>query len=69
MNTVGAIEDAIRKLTENDLVALRARFAEFDAAGWDEQFERDAINGRIDALADEALCDLREGRCTDLDPS
>jgi hypothetical protein len=66
MSTVHEIEDAIRKLPDEDLVALRAWFAQFDAAAWDRQFERDAIAGRLDALADEALRDLREGRCTDL---
>jgi hypothetical protein len=66
MSTVNEIEDAIRKLADEDLVALRAWFTEFDAAAWDRQFERDVVEGRLDALADEALRDLREGRCTDL---
>ncbi|GAC1448642.1 MAG: hypothetical protein NVSMB9_32000 [Isosphaeraceae bacterium] len=66
MSTVDEIEDAIRNLPDHDLVALRAWFAEFDAAAWDRQFERDVAEGRLDALADEALRDGREGRCTDL---
>jgi hypothetical protein len=66
MSTVHEIEDAIRKLPDEDLVALRAWFAEFDAAAWDRQFEQDVAEGRLDALADEALRDAREGRCTDL---
>ncbi|MDG3005162.1 hypothetical protein [Paludisphaera mucosa] len=66
MSTVDEIEDAIRKLPDEDLAALRAWFAEFDAAVWDRQLERDVAEGRLDALADEALRDWREGRCTDL---
>ena len=66
MSTVDEIENAIRMLPDGDLAALRAWFAEFDAAAWDRQFERDAADGRLDALADEALRHLREGRCTDL---
>jgi hypothetical protein len=66
MSTVDEIEDAIRKLPDKELAALRAWFAEFDAAAWDRQFERDVAAGRLDELADEALRDLREGRCTDL---
>ena len=66
MSTVDEIEEAIRKLPEKDLVALRDWFAKFDAEAWDRQFERDAAEGRLDALADEALRDWREGRCTDL---
>ena len=30
------------------------------------QFEEDVAAGRLDRLAEEALRDLREGRCTDL---
>jgi hypothetical protein len=42
-----------------------AWFAEFDAARWDRQIEEDVAAGRLDALAEEALNDLRQGRCTD----
>jgi hypothetical protein len=66
MSTIQEIEDAIRKLPAEDLAALRAWFAEFDAAAWDRQFEQDVAAGRLDELADEALRDLREGRCADL---
>lgn len=66
MSTICEIEDAIRKLSEEDLVKLRAWFAEFDAAQWDRQFERDVVEGRLDSLVEEALRDAREGRCTDL---
>jgi hypothetical protein len=66
MSTVQEIEDAIRQLPAEDLAALRAWFATFDADAWDHQFEQDVAAGRLDALADEALRDLREGRCTEL---
>ncbi len=66
MKTIEEIEDSIRKLPAEDLAALRAWFAEFDAGIWNRQFEEDVSEGRLDALADEALMDLREGRCTGL---
>ena len=66
MNTVQEIEDAIGKLPPDDLAALRAWFAEFDAVVWDRQFEQDVAEGRLDDLAAEALQDMREGRSTDL---
>jgi hypothetical protein len=66
MSTVHEIGDAIRKLPDEDLVALCAWFAEFDAAAWDRQFEQDVAEDRLDELVDEALRDAREGRCTDL---
>jgi hypothetical protein len=44
---------------------FRAWVAQLDAAAWDRQIEEDVATGRLDTLADEALRDLREGRCTD----
>ncbi|HEX4138735.1 MAG TPA: hypothetical protein VHY09_00190 [Candidatus Methylacidiphilales bacterium] len=66
MSTVAEIEAAISKLSRKELVAFRDWFKEFDADAWDRQFEEDVKAGKLDALADEALRDLREGRCTDL---
>lgn len=66
MNKVSEIESAVSKLSREDLSAFRDWFNEFDADAWDEQFEADVAAGRLDALAEEALRDLREGRCTDL---
>lgn len=66
MGTVLEIESAISKLSREELFKLREWFKEFDAEAWDKQFEEDVQAGRLDALADEALRDLREGRCTDL---
>lgn len=66
MATVQEIEAAISRLSPQELAAFRAWFAEFDAKAWDRQFEEDAAAGRLDTLADEALQDLRSGRCTDL---
>jgi uncharacterized membrane protein len=66
MSTATEIERAVEQLPPEELARFRAWFAEFDAARWDRQIEQDAAAGRLDALADEALSDLREGRCTDL---
>jgi hypothetical protein len=66
MGTILEIESAISKLSREELSTLRAWFKEFDAEAWDKQFEEDVQAGRLDALADEALRDLRKGLCTDL---
>jgi hypothetical protein len=60
------IEAAIRNLSPEELVRFRQWFAEYDAQVWDREFEDDVAAGRLDALADEAINDLREGRCTEL---
>ncbi len=65
MGTVQEIEEAVQRLPPADLTSFRTWFAEFDAGAWDRQFEQDVAAGRLDQLADEALADLREGRCTD----
>ena len=66
MSTIQEIEQAVSKLPPKELSTFRSWFAEFDAAVWDKQFEQDVADGRMDKLADEALNDLREGRCTNL---
>jgi len=66
MGTASEIERAIEQLPPDELVRLRAWFAAFDAAQWDREFEEDVAAGRLDALANEALSDLHEGRCADL---
>lgn len=66
MASVKEIEEAVQRLTPAELEAFRDWFAEFDAAAWDRQLESDAAARRLDALADEALNDLKAGRCTEL---
>jgi hypothetical protein len=66
MSTVSEIERAVQRLSRSDLSAFRDWFFGFDAEAWDKQFTEDVTAGRLDGLADEAIRDLREGRCTDL---
>ena len=65
MSTLEEIEDAVRRLSSKELAAFRAWFEELEAAAWERQIEEDIAAGRLDALAEEALNDLREGRCTE----
>jgi hypothetical protein len=66
MSKVEEIERAVAGLPPEDLAEFRSWFAAFDAEVWDREFEEDVRAGRLDALAEEALRDLDEGRCTDL---
>ena len=66
MSSVPDIEQAIRQLSPEELAEFRGWFAEFDGDAWDRQLETDVQAGRLDKFADEALRDLREGRCTEL---
>ena len=66
MSSVKDIEAAVSKLSREELSSFRTWFTDFDAEAWDKQFEQDVKAGRLDCLAEEALRDLDEGRCTDL---
>jgi hypothetical protein len=66
MSAIMEIENAVQKLSRADLTSFRDWFLGFDAIAWDKQFEEDVTAGRLNDLADEAIRDLREGRCTDL---
>jgi len=66
MSTLQDIEKAVQELSPDQLATFRAWFVEYDHALWDQQLERDIASGRFDSLADEAIEDLRNGRCSDL---
>ena len=65
MSSVNEIEEAVLRLPAAELAAFRAWFAEFDPVAWDRRIEDDVASGWLDALTDEALEDLRAGRCTE----
>ena len=66
MTKVHALEKRISALSAEELAEFRQWFAEFDAAAWDRQIERDVKAGKLDALADEALRDHAAGKSTEL---
>lgn len=64
--TLHEIKSAIAGSPPDEFSKLRVWFAEFDADTWNRQFEEDAAAGKLNALIDEALEDLRDGKTTDL---
>ena len=66
MSTIREIESAVAELPANELANFRKWFADFDAAVWDKQFERDAQNGKLDSLAAKAIDDFRAGKFREL---
>lgn len=62
MSTIDEIAQAVSGLPPEELARFREWFRGFDAEAWDHQFEADVAAGRLDALADEALAELRAGR-------
>jgi hypothetical protein len=66
MGNLQELERAVARLSPEELAAFRAWFLAHDAADWDRQFEADVRAGRLDALAEAARREHREGRCSDL---
>jgi hypothetical protein len=66
MTTVQEIEKAISQLPDDDLFSLKNWFDEFEAKKWDDQIEKDALSGKLDKLANEAIADFRAGKCKEL---
>ncbi len=66
MGDIQSIEKAVEALAPSELAEFRRWFAEFDAAAWDAQMEQDAVDGKLDQLATEALADYRSGSTREL---
>lgn len=66
MEHINDIEKAVASLPPNDLARFRAWYEEFDTLQWDRQFEEDALSGRLDAMANEAISDFNKGNCEEL---
>jgi hypothetical protein len=66
MSNVEDIEKAIEGLTPGEFARFRAWFDHFDAARLDEKIERNAREGKLDALANDALASHQAGRSREL---
>lgn len=66
MTTIQEIEEAVVRLSQDDLACFSDWFSQFSASVWDARIDADARSGKLDPLADAALKSLEEGRCTEL---
>ena len=62
MTRVEKIEQEIRSLSPEERSALRSWFRAYESELWDQQIESDAAAGKLDALADAALVEHRQGK-------
>ena len=62
MTVVERIEREIAQLSRDELIVLRDWFLRHDAEEWDRRIEEDAIAGKLDVLAEEALESHRAGK-------
>ena len=66
MINIEEIKQAVSHLPPEDLAAFREWYQEYDAEVWDKQFEEDVKAGRLDHLAQQAINDLKAGKCKEL---
>ena len=61
MTKIEQLEHEVEALSGSELTEFRRWFLEFDATAWDEQFETNVRTGALDALADQAIAEHRQG--------
>jgi hypothetical protein len=66
MSTLEQIEAAILTLPSDELLRLKQWFADIDYQRWDEQLEQDVADGKLDALAAEAIAEFNAGKCREI---
>ena len=60
--TVEELEKLITQLSQEQLREFRVWYEKFDSDTWDEQIEKDAASGKLDALGESAIAEHRAGR-------
>ncbi|MEW6418038.1 MAG: hypothetical protein AB1480_07945 [Nitrospirota bacterium] len=66
MSKIEEIEKEVQGLKPDELQAFRKWFWEFDAEVWDRQFEKDALSGKLDSLAETALKSFKSGHYSEI---
>ena len=62
MTTLEIVENEVERLSPKELVKFRLWFEKFDLDAWDSQIEADAMSGKLDALASEAIAEYESGK-------
>ncbi len=62
MRKVELLAQDIKDLNPTDLAEFRQWFHDFDAEEWDRQIQEDALSGKLEDLARQALAEHAAGR-------
>ncbi|MBN2577489.1 MAG: hypothetical protein JXB10_00670 [Pirellulales bacterium] len=62
MTKVEVLERDVQSLNRSELASFRDWFQSYLADEWDRQIEADAVAGKLDHLAEQALADHKAGR-------
>lgn len=63
MSNLEQIEAAILSLPSNEFEKLKLWFLDLDYERWDAQIEQDIEDGKLEALAQEAIAEFEAGHC------
>ena len=66
MIEIEKLEREVQKLNREELAAFRDWFRQYDSDEWDRQIEQDALAGRLDSVAEEAISEHNAGRTKEL---
>jgi hypothetical protein len=66
MSSLEQIEAAILTLPSEEFQQLRQWFFDLDYRRWDEQLEQDIADGKLEALAEEAIAEFKAGQCREI---
>ena len=66
MSSIEQIKTAILSLAPSEFQRLRQWIFDVDYQRWDEQIERDIAQGKLDALAEEAISEFKAGQCREI---
>lgn len=61
MSTLEQIEAAMLTLPADEFQRLKQWLSDVDYQRWDEQLEKDIEDGKLDALAEEAIAEFKAG--------
>jgi hypothetical protein len=57
MSKVKDLKSRIQELSPEKLTGFREWFTKFDAEAWDQEFEADVMNGKLDAMTERSFRD------------
>ncbi|WP_416309593.1 hypothetical protein [Spirulina sp. 06S082] len=66
MANLEQIEAAILSLSSPELEKLKRWFFDLDYEHWDKQLEQDIAEGKLEALAREAIAEFATGDCLEI---
>ncbi len=60
--TLEELEQAIEQLPQKELSQFRTWYEKFDSDAWDKKIAEDSSAGKLDALAQAAIVDHKNGK-------